>query len=84
MQFLTASMSAMLAITKHGVFVGVIGPCLVNFIMADHFFLVRMSESPCSSDFLNASFVSTRKLSPTTFTSIFVQQIDQYTLIRHS
>ena len=28
-------MSAMLAITKHGVCVGIISPCLVNFIMAD-------------------------------------------------
>ena len=35
MQFRTASMSAMLAITKHGVSVGIIAPCLVNFIMAD-------------------------------------------------
>ena len=35
MQFRTASMSAMLAITKHGVCVGIIAPCLVNFIMAD-------------------------------------------------
>ena len=35
MQSHTASMSAMLAITKHGVCVGIIAPCLVNFIMAD-------------------------------------------------
>ena len=35
MQFRTASMSAMFAITKHGVCVGVIELCFVNFIMAD-------------------------------------------------
>ena len=35
MHFRTASMSAMLAITKHGVCVGIITPCLVKFIMAD-------------------------------------------------
>ena len=35
MQFRTASMSVMLSITKHGVYVGIIAPCLVNFIMAD-------------------------------------------------
>ena len=33
MQFRAASMSAMLAITKHGVCVGIIAPCLVNVIM---------------------------------------------------
>ena len=33
MQFRTASMSAMLAITKHGVCLGIIAPCLVTFIM---------------------------------------------------
>ena len=33
MQFRTASMSAMLAITTYGVCVGIIAPCLVNFIM---------------------------------------------------
>ena len=35
MQFRCTSMSAMLAITKHGVSVGTIAPSLVNFIMAD-------------------------------------------------
>ena len=35
MPFRTAFMSAMLAITKQGVCVGIITPCLVNFIMAD-------------------------------------------------
>ena len=35
MHFCTLSMSTMLAITKHGVYVGIIAPCLVNFIMAD-------------------------------------------------
>ena len=35
MHFCTPSMSTMLAITKHGVCVGIIAPCLVNFIMAD-------------------------------------------------
>ena len=35
MQFCTYSMSTMLAITKHGVCVGIIAPCLVNFIMVD-------------------------------------------------
>ena len=35
MQFCTLSMSTMLAITKYGVCVGIIAPCLVNFIMAD-------------------------------------------------
>ena len=35
MQFCTSSMSTMLAITKHGVCVGIIAPCLVNFIMVD-------------------------------------------------
>ena len=34
-QFRAASMSAMLAITKYGMCVGVVAPCLVNFIMAD-------------------------------------------------
>ena len=34
-QFRTASISTMLAIANHGVCVGVIKPCLVNFIMAD-------------------------------------------------
>ena len=34
-QFRTSSMPAMLAITKHGVCVGAIAPCLVNFIIAD-------------------------------------------------
>ena len=35
MHFCTPSMSTMLAITKHGVCVGIIAPCLVNFIMVD-------------------------------------------------
>ena len=35
MQFRTASMSAMLAITKHAVCVGIIAPCLVNLILTD-------------------------------------------------
>ena len=35
MQFRTPSMSAMLAITKLGVCVGIIAPSLVTFIMAD-------------------------------------------------
>ena len=35
MQIRTASMSAMLAITKHGLCVCVLAPCLINFIMAD-------------------------------------------------
>ena len=35
MKIRTASMPAMLGITKHGVCVGIIAPCLVNFIMAE-------------------------------------------------
>ena len=36
MQMCITSMSAMLAITKHGMCVSVlIAPCLINFIMAD-------------------------------------------------
>jgi len=35
MQFCSASMSVMLAITNHGVCVGMIASCLVNFIIAD-------------------------------------------------
>ena len=35
MQFCIASMSAMLAITKHGMCMGIITPCLINFTMAD-------------------------------------------------
>ena len=34
-QFRTTSMSVMLAITKHGVCVGIIAPCSANFIMVD-------------------------------------------------
>ena len=35
MQFCTSSMSTILAITKHGVCVGIIAPCLFNLIMVD-------------------------------------------------
>ena len=49
MLFCTASMPAMLAITKHGVCVGVITPCLVSFIMAD-----MEAVQSCISTFLTS------------------------------
>ena len=63
MQFRTASMSAMLAITKHGMCVGIIAPCLVNFIMADMEAVQNCISAP--REFIHQSYVEMFCLSPT-------------------